>query len=92
MNKRIKKKRAMEQRIRFLEDEINRQDFVIENLIDHIGKSDKMIDANYQVMTDNVKATNERFTKLESENKALKADLKKGILEFKQAKKPFWKR
>lgn len=92
MNKRIKKKRQIEQRLKFLEDEANRQDFVIENLIDHIARSDKMIDANYQVITVNATATNARFTKLESENKALKADLAKGVLEFKKAKKPWFKR
>ena len=81
MNKRIKKKRALENSLRIAGS-------AIEFLLDQNNQLWKIVERMEKVNSRNVEATNKRFDDLETYQKILEDD----VAELKKAKKPFWKR
>ena len=81
MNKRIKKKRELENSLRIAGS-------AIEFLLDQNNQLWKIVERMEKVNSRNVEATNKRFDDLETYQKILEDD----VAELKNAKKPFWKR
>ncbi|CNE57657.1 TPA: hypothetical protein ACGVCM_001388 [Streptococcus agalactiae] len=70
MNKRIKKKRA-------LEDKVKQVETMLDYAIHEIIRQDKEIEELKQINSRNAQATNARFDKVEEDIKALKKTQKK---------------
>lgn len=70
MNKRIKKKRALENSLRMAEG-------AIEFLLDQNNQLWRIVEKMEEINSKNVKATNNRFDKVEDEIKAIKKTQKK---------------
>lgn len=79
MNKRIKKKRELENSLRLANSAI---DF----LLDQNNQLWKIVERMEQVNSRNVEATNKRFDDLETYQKILEDD----VAELKQSKKKSW--
>ncbi|MEG3294510.1 hypothetical protein RFK58_09585 [Streptococcus suis] len=79
MNKRMKKKRELENSLRLANSAI---DF----LLDQNNQLWKIVERMEQVNSRNVEATNKRFDDLETYQKILEDD----VTEFKQSKKKSW--
>ena len=87
MNKRIKKKaskrRAIERQNAVLAAEVSA-------LKATVNMQGKMIEEMQGINSHNVKATNERFDKVEAANKQMKLDLDKAVVSFSKQKKSSW--
>ncbi|MFU2205257.1 hypothetical protein [Streptococcus pluranimalium] len=81
MNKRIKKKRELENSLRIAGS-------AIEFLLDQNNQLWKIVERMEKVNSQIVEATNKRFDDLETYQKILEDD----VAEIKKTKKPFWKR
>ena len=79
MNKRIKKKRELENSLRIAGS-------AIEFLLDQNNQLWKIVERMEQVNSRNVEATNKRFDDLETYQKILEDD----VAELKQSKKKSW--
>lgn len=83
MSKRIKKKRELEQRVR-----------VAESMIDFLIKQNnqiwKVVKKMEKINSENVEATNKRFDQLESEDKSLRVDLDRAVIEIKKNQHKSW--
>ena len=87
MNKRIKKKaskrRAIERQNAVLAAEVSA-------LKATVNMQGEMIEEMQGINSHNVKATNERFDKVEAANKQMKLDLDKAVVSFSKQKKSSW--
>ena len=87
MNKRIKKKASKRRAI-------ERQNAVsaaeVSALKATVNMQGKMIEEMQGINSHNVKATNERFDKVEAANKQMKLDLDKAVVSFSKQKKSSW--
>lgn len=79
MNKRIKKKRALENSLRMAEG-------AIEFLLDQNNQLWKIVERMEKVNSRNVEVTNKQFDDLETYQKILEDD----VAELKQSKKKSW--
>lgn len=80
MNKRMKKKHELENRLRIAE-------YAINLLIDQNKRLQDIVEKLEQVNSQNVQATNARFDQLEAANKSMRVDLSKFVIEFGKNKK-----
>lgn len=80
MNKRIKKKRELENSLRMAEG-------AIEFLLDQNNQLWRIVEKMEEINSRNAQATNARFDVLEAENKSMRVDLDEAIVEFIKNKK-----
>lgn len=83
MNKRIKKKRELENSLRIAKG-------AIVLLLDQNKRLWKIVENMEKISSQNTQATNERFDKLEAANKQLRIDLDEAIVSFSKQKKSSW--
>lgn len=83
MNKRIKKKRELENSLRIVKG-------AIVLLLDQNKRLWKIVENMEKISSQNTQATNERFDKLEAANKQLRIDLDEAIVSFSKQKKSSW--
>lgn len=83
MNKRIKKKRELENSLRIAKG-------AIVLLLDQNKQLWKIVENIEKISSQNTQATNERFDKLEAANKQLRIDLDEAIVSFSKPKKSNW--
>lgn len=83
MNKRIKKKRELENSLRIAGS-------AIEFLFDQSNQLWKIVENMEKISSQNTQATNERFDKLEADNKQLRIYLDQAIVSFSKPKKSNW--
>lgn len=85
MNKRIKKKRELENKVTGL--------FAFTELLQSaLNKQNQRINELERLQSQNTRAANANFEQLEAENKALRIDLDKAIIEFKKPKRSLFGR
>lgn len=83
MNKRIKKKRELENSLRIAGS-------AIVLLLEQNKQLWKIVENMEKISSQNTQATNERFDKLEVANKQLRVDLGEAIVSFSKSKKSSW--
>lgn len=83
MNKRIKKKRELENSLRIAKG-------AIVLLLDQNKQLWKIVENMEKISSQNTQATNERFDKLEAANKQMRVNLDNAIVSFSKQKKPSW--
>ena len=83
MNKRIKKKRELENSLRIAGS-------AIEFLFDQNNQLWKIVENMENINSHNTQATNERFDKLEAANEEMKLDLDNAVISFTKPKKSNW--
>jgi hypothetical protein len=83
MNKRIKKKRELENSLRIAGS-------AIEFLFDQNNQLWKIVENMEKISSQNTQATNERFDKLEAANEKMKLDLDNAVVSFSKSKKSSW--
>lgn len=83
MNKRIKKKRELENSLRIVGSAITL-------LLDQNKQLWKIVENIEKISSQNTQATNERFDKLEAANEKMKLDLDKAVVSFSKQKKSSW--
>ena len=83
MNKRIKKKRELENFLRIAGN-------AIEFLFDQNNQLWKIVVNMEKISSQNTQATNERFDKLEAANEKMKLDLDNAVISFSKSKKSSW--
>ncbi|WP_314479474.1 hypothetical protein [Streptococcus cristatus] len=83
MNKRIKKKRELENSLRIAKG-------AIVLLLDQNKQLLKIVENMEKISSQNTQATNERFDKLEAANKQMRVNLDNAIVSFSKQKKPSW--
>lgn len=83
MNKRIKKKRELENSLRIAGN-------AIVLLLDQNKQLWKIVENMEKISSQNTQATNERFDKLEAANEKMKLDLDNAIISFSKSKKSSW--
>jgi hypothetical protein len=83
MNKRIKKKRELENSLRIAGS-------AIVLLLDQNKQLWKIVENMEKISSRNVQATNERFDKLEAANEKMKLDLDNAVISFSKSKKSSW--
>ena len=83
MNKRIKKKRELEKSLRIAGS-------AIVFLLDQNKQLWKIVENMEKISSQNTRATNERFDKLEAANEKMKLDLDNAIVSFSKPKKSSW--
>jgi hypothetical protein len=83
MNKRIKKKRELENSLRIAGN-------AIEFLFDQNNQLWKIVVNMEKISSQNTQATNERFDKLEAANEKMKLDLDNAVVTFSKQKKSSW--
>lgn len=83
MNKRIKKKRELENSLRIVGSAITL-------LLDQNKQLWKIVENIEKISSQNTQATNERFDKLEAANEKMKLDLDKAVVSFSKPKKSSW--
>lgn len=81
MNKRIKKKRELENSLRIAKG-------AIVLLLDQNKQLWKIVENMEKISSQNTQATNERFDKLEAANKQMRVNLDNAIVSFSKQKKP----
>lgn len=83
MNKRIKKKRELENSLRIANG-------AIVLLLDQNKQLLKIVENMEKISSRNTQATNERFDKLEAANEKMKLDLDNAVVSFSKSKKSSW--
>lgn len=83
MNKRIKKKRELENSLRIAGS-------AIVFLLEQNKQLLKIVENMEKISSQNTQATNERFDKLEAANEKMKLDLDNAVVGFSKSKKPSW--
>jgi hypothetical protein len=83
MNKRIKKKRELENSLQIVKG-------AIVLLLEQNKQLWKIVENMEKISSQNTQATNERFDKLEAANEKMKLDLDKAVVSFSKQKKPSW--
>ena len=83
MNKRIKKKRELENSLQIVKG-------AIVLLLEQNKQLWKIVENMEKISSQNTQATNERFDKLEAANEKMKLDLDKVVVSFSKQKKPSW--
>lgn len=83
MNKRIKKKRELENSLRIAGN-------AIALLLNQNKQLLKIVENMEKISSQNTQATNERFDKLEAANEKMKLDLDNAVISFSKSKKPSW--
>lgn len=83
MNKRIKKKRELENSLRIAGN-------AIVLLLDQNKQLWKIVENMEKISSQNTQVTNERFDKLEAANEKMKLDLDNAVISFSKSKKPSW--
>ena len=83
MNKRIKKKRELENSLRIAKG-------AIVLLLEQNKQLWKIVENMEKISSQNTRATNERFDKLEAANEKMKLDLDNAVVTFSKQKKSSW--
>lgn len=83
MNKRIKKKRELENSLRIAKG-------AIVLLLDQNKQLWKIVENMEKISSQNTQATNERFDKLEAANKQMRVNLDNAIVSFTKPKRSNW--
>lgn len=83
MNKRIKKKRELENSLRIAGS-------AIVLLLDQNKQLWKIVENMEKISSQNTQATNERFDKLEAASEKMKLDLDNAVVSFSKSKKSSW--
>jgi len=83
MNKRIKKKRELENSLRIAKG-------AIVLLLNQNKQLWKIVENMEKISSQNTQATNERFDKLEAANKQMRVNLDNAIVSFSKPKKSNW--
>lgn len=89
MNKRIKKKWSRIARLEAKVAQLMAEKILLTESLKARIKAHEELEERVNV---NTLATNNRFDQMESENKALRIDLEKGVLEFRKPKKSWFGR
>ncbi|HFI0135920.1 TPA: hypothetical protein ACGOZZ_001767 [Streptococcus suis] len=92
MNKQMKKKYELENRIRLLEAHVDYLIHQNDQLQETVERNAQATNSVVTTITTGLVEFEERISRLESDNKSMRADLDKGLIEFSKRKKAFWKR
>ncbi|NQJ68520.1 hypothetical protein HO543_01415 [Streptococcus suis] len=92
MNKRMKKKYELENRIRLLEAHVDYLIYQNDQLQETVERNAQTTNSELTTITTGLVKFEERIGNLESDNETMRVDLDKGLIEFRKRKKAFWKR